>query len=172
MPTKRESNNQSHLYISDEKRRLVNSLESARENTEVAPNLQMPSSTDTGNHEQELRNTDENTLIREELRIAKGTCALLEEEVKDLEKRAIAAIAEAGSLRRKLDQARGGKVTEERPEVTLHSDLAIQRTALNKQLAEADDIKNMLTMALCESESEISRMVKSLEVTIRKLQAV
>ena len=88
---------------------------------------------------------------------------MLEEEMARLESQALAAMAEAGRLRRELDeieQAGGregmGAWWRERVELT-------------RRLAETERAKDLLTSALMESEAEIARMTRTFEGMARQL---
>lgn len=114
--------------------------------------------------------TDEVTTLREQLRVAQSTSALFQEELLRLEQKALAAIAEAGELRRRLDL-----LTEEDAKHTKAGspETAVpERKQLERTLEATEDQGRLLTRALNESEIEIFRLSKSIDMLVRKLGVV
>ena len=98
--------------------------------------------------------------LREKLRIYENTCAMLEREVQELEQQTLAALAEAGRLRRELDQ----KEADSRV-----SDAGVDER-IQQVMAEAENERRLLLNALENSEAELANMVKTLDQVARKLQ--
>jgi hypothetical protein len=98
--------------------------------------------------------------LREKLRLYENTCALLEREVQELEQQTLAALAEASRLRRELNAREA--------EIRLHGGDADNR--VRQALAEAENERLLLLEALENSETELSRMVKTLDQVARKFQ--
>lgn len=108
--------------------------------------------------------------LRDELRSARATCSLLEEEVKRLEQKALSAIAEAGRLRCRLDQTAEGRLhgigsSHSTSRITGKDELRRLSSCVQK----AQDERRLLTRALSDSESEIARLSKTINLLVRKL---
>ena len=105
------------------------------------------------------------TELRRQLKASEATCAMLEEEVRQLEAQTLEALAEVGRLRRRLDlmdpDAANGNPDECRKE----------RDALREILATAEEERRLLTTALIDSENELTRMTRTLDLMMRRLQA-
>lgn len=106
---------------------------------------------------------DEIAVLRDRARTAESTCALLEEELARLESQTLEAMAEAGRLRKSLDDIErvGGK-----------AEMGVwwrERVDLTRRLAEAERSRELLTSALIDSEAEIARLTRTLETAARKL---
>jgi len=103
--------------------------------------------------------------LRRQLKTSEATCAMLEEEVRQLESQTLEALAEVGRLRRRLDlmdpEAANGNPDECRRE----------RDTLREVLATAEEERRLLTTALIDSENELARMTRTLDVMMRRLQA-
>ena len=102
--------------------------------------------------------------LREKLHVYEQTCALLEREVQVLEQQTLAALAEAGRLRRELDRTE----TEKRgnPESASPASLDF----LVRRVADAENERRLLLDALGNSEAELARMARTLDLVVRKLQ--
>ncbi|MDR3078303.1 MAG: hypothetical protein LBV15_06040 [Planctomycetota bacterium] len=98
--------------------------------------------------------------LQEKLRIYENTCAMLEREVQTLEQQTLAALAEAGRLRRELDRRESMERT---------ADPAVD-SGIRKFMAESENERRLLLDALENSEAELARMVKTLDLVARKLQ--
>ncbi len=107
---------------------------------------------------------DDSEVLREKLHTYEQTCAMLEREVHVLEQQTLAALAEAGRLRRELDQ---NEEQEKR-----YAELAVyqERDLLEKRVADSETERRLLLDALENSEAELARMVKTLDMVVRKLQ--
>jgi hypothetical protein len=98
--------------------------------------------------------------LREKLRVYENTCAMLEREVQELEQQTLAALAEAGRLRRELDR---------READGRDSDSGVDEK-IQQVMAEAENERRLLLDALENSEAELANMVKTLDQVARKLQ--
>lgn len=136
----------------NDKLRLLDAIDSLREPKE-SPIINMPAPM-----ELEL----DSAKLREKLHAYEQTCAMLEKEVQVLEQQTLAALAEAGRLRRELDR------TEEASRRNQQSD--ISREILERRIADSETERQLLLDALENSEAELARMVKTLDVVVRKLQ--
>lgn len=103
-------------------------------------------------------------VLQEKLYVYEQTCAMLEHEVQVLEQQTLAALAEAGRLRRELDQ----KEAEKRRNVGF-LDYA-EKDSIRKIIDESENERRLLLDALENSEAELARMVKTLDLVARKLQ--
>lgn len=104
------------------------------------------------------------TKIREKLQSYEQTCALLEREVQVLEQQTLAALAEAGRLRRELDRS------EEEKRRSLAYAAYAGRDILERRIEDSENERRLLLDALENSEAELARMVKTLDLVVRKLQ--
>lgn len=135
----------------DDKLRLLNAIDDMR--TPARP--QTPAHTPIHESEQALR---------EKLSMYEKTCAMLEQEVQDLEQQTMAALAEAGRLRRELD---ANKARSIRNEGFLDY---VEKDKVHKIITESENERRLLLDALESSEAELARMVRTLDVVARKLQ--
>ncbi|MCC8164765.1 MAG: hypothetical protein LIQ31_01125 [Planctomycetes bacterium] len=103
-------------------------------------------------------------MLQEKLRCYEQTCAMLEREVQELEQQTIAAIAEAGRLRHELD-----KHAAERVRPTAPIDY-VERDSISRVIRDSENERRLLLDALENSEAELARMVKTLDLVARKLQ--
>ncbi|MCX7934227.1 MAG: hypothetical protein N3A66_03100 [Planctomycetota bacterium] len=131
------------------KRQLLESLERARraappEKTEHAAGGEMAA-------------------LREKLRIAQATCAMLEQEIERLEQKALQAIAEAGELRRRLNLLQNTSPADALAALT-------ERETLRQHLGEVEQERALLTRALHASEREIARLTQCMDIVVRKLK--
>ena len=137
-----------------EKRRLLDAVESLR-TPPAQPTFPVAAAV------AELSTTE----LRRQLKESEATCAMLEEEVRQLESQTLEALAEVGRLRRRLDmmdpEAANGNPDECRRE----------RDTLREILATAEEERRLLTTALIDSENELARMTRTLDVMMRRLQA-
>jgi len=138
-----------------EKRRLLDAVEALR-TPPVNPVIQPSPAVVVA----ELSATE----LRRQLKASEETCAMLEEEVRQLEAQTLEALAEVGRLRRRLDlmtpAANGNPVECNR-----------ERDALREILATAEEERRLLTTALIDSENELARMTRTLDLMMRRLQA-
>ncbi len=103
-------------------------------------------------------------VLQEKLHMYEQTCAMLEREVQVLEQQTLAALAEAGRLRRELDKSEAEK---RRPDPFL--DYA-EKDSVMRIISESENERRLLLDALENSEAELARMVKTLDLVARKLQ--
>jgi len=103
-------------------------------------------------------------VLQEKLHVYEQTCAMLEREVQVLEQQTLAALAEAGRLRRELD-----KKEEEKRRTVGFLDYA-EKDSIRKIITESENERRLLLDALENSEAELARMVKTLDLVARKLQ--
>lgn len=156
------------------KRRVIDSLESmrSRPQPERGTDCAAPVRPSARKHLDAVISTDaageDIDSLREELRIARATCTLLEEEVARLEEKAIHAIAEAGQLRRAMDEM----MDKHRREREARSDGSFSFDDLQRDLDIAHDEKRLLTDALGDSESEIARLGKTIDLLVRKIPSL
>ena len=136
----------------DDKIRLMEAIDSMREETRRVK---------TGEFRRLAASSDASvTVLQEKLRVYENTCAMLEREVQTLEQQTLAALAEAGRLRRELDRRESRERTGPAP-----ADDGVRRF-----MAESESERRLLLDALENSEAELARMVKTLDVVVRKLQ--
>lgn len=110
------------------------------------------------------KTVDSVEVLQEKLHAYEQTCAMLEHEVQVLEQQTLAALAEAGRLRRELDR---NKAEKERTAGFL--DYA-EKDSVMKIISESENERRLLLDALENSEAELARMVKTLDLVARKLQ--
>lgn len=137
----------------NDKIRLVDAIDAMRE-----PALSMAPD------EPVVKTVESVEVLQEKLRAYEQTCALLEREVQVLEQQTLAALAEAGRLRRELDRNE-----EEKRRATGFLDYA-EKDSVRKIIAESETERRLLLDALENSEAELVRMVKTLDLVARKLQ--
>ncbi len=102
--------------------------------------------------------------LQEKLHVYEQTCAMLEREVQVLEQQTLASLAEASRLRHELErskaeQARGSD-----------ADAYIAKEQFQRVIKESENERRLLLDALESSEAELARMVKTLDLVVRKLQ--
>lgn len=98
--------------------------------------------------------------LQEELRRAQATNTALEEEMKRMEQQALIAIAEASRLRRLLSQEKRD------PEATKE----VSPSNLPSSAGGSDEgVRMQLTEALIQSELEITRLTKNIDLLLRRL---
>lgn len=137
----------------NDKLRLLDAIDAMREPTPAPETAQ----TQNGND-----NTPANSL-QDKLRVYEQTCAMLEKEVQTLEQQTMAALAEAGRLRRELDRSRAEK-TQAGGWQNFEMD------NIKRMISDSENERRLLLDALENSESELARMVKTLDLVARKLQ--
>ncbi len=104
--------------------------------------------------------------LQEKLRVYEQTCLMLEREVHALEQQTFASLAEASRLRRELDRTKAGQKSgpfANAPEY-------VEKEQLNRIVRESENERRLLIDALESSEAELARMVKTLDLVVRKLQ--
>lgn len=100
--------------------------------------------------------------LEERAHLAESTCAMLEEEMARLERQALDAMAEAGRLRRALDEIErqgGGSGGESWWQ---------EKASMAHRLQMAEQARDLLTSALLDSEAEIARLTKTLDMVARR----
>jgi hypothetical protein len=102
--------------------------------------------------------------LREKLRVYEQTCAMLEREVRVLEQQTFASLAEASRLRHELERSKAeqGRASG--------SGEFIAKEQFNRIVKESENERRLLLDALESSEAELARMVKTLDLVVRKLQ--
>lgn len=103
-------------------------------------------------------------VLQEKLHIYEQTCAMLEQEVQALEQQTLAALAEASRLRRELERTEADK-----RRLAGFLDYA-EKDSIRKIIDDSENERRLLLDALENSEAELARMVKTLDVVARKLQ--
>lgn len=103
-------------------------------------------------------------VLQEKLHMYEQTCAMLEREVQVLEQQTMAALAEAGRLRRELDR---NEAEKRRSEDYLDY---LEMDSIRKMISDSETERRLLLDALENSEAELARMVKTLDLVARKLQ--
>ncbi len=140
------------------KRQFIDSLEMLRE--EAAHGSAPP---EDGEKAGDALYEREIARLRQELRLAQRTTALLEKDLHRLEQKALEAIAEAGELRRRIDTMQHGCETAG-DKILLES----ERETLMARLDQEKESRHLLTEALHHSEREIARLMKNLDIFSRK----
>ncbi len=103
-------------------------------------------------------------MLQEKLRCYEQTCAMLEREVQELEQQTIAAIAEAGRLRHELDKHAAER---NRPSPVVDP---VEQDSIRRVIRDSENERRLLLDALENSEAELARIVKTLDLVARKLQ--
>lgn len=138
----------------DDKLRLLDAIDSMREPVQPLPPEALTVEKNPANLE----------VLQEKLHVYEQTCAMLEREVQVLEQQTLAALAEAGRLRRELDKSEANK----RRGASLEG--YVERDSFDKIILESENERRLLLDALENSEAELARMVKTLDMVARKLQ--
>ena len=138
----------------NDKLRLLDAIDAMREPQQTVPS-------ETLNLEDAPASVE---VLQEKLHVYEQTCAMLEREVQVLEQQTLAALAEAGRLRRELD-----KNEEEKRRTVGFLDYA-EKDSIRKIISESENERRLLLDALENSEAELARMVKTLDLVARKLQ--
>jgi hypothetical protein len=133
-----------------DKLRLMDAIDSLRDPGRPANIIPIPS-----------LELEDATRLQDRLRTYEQTCAMLEHEVQMLEQQTLAALSEAGRLRRELDRREAWKNQE-------HD--STDRLVLQRRVEDSENERNLLLDALNNSEAELARMVKTLDLVVRKLQ--
>ena len=137
-----------------DKLRLLDAIDAMREPAENQPPATLPSRPAELSVE----------VLQEKLHVYEQTCAMLEREVQVLEQQTLAALAEAGRLRRELD-----KNEAEKRNASGYLDY-VEKDSIRKIISESENERRLLLDALENSEAELARMVKTLDLVARKLQ--
>ncbi len=139
----------------DDKLRLLDAIDSMRGPLHASPPAEAPALRDDPDTVAELR---------EKLHVYQQTCAMLEREVQVLEQQTLASLAEAGRLRHELERSRVEQCRG------AFADGYIEREQFHRIIKESETERRLLLDALESSESELARMVKTLDLVVRKLQ--
>ncbi len=137
-----------------DKLRLLDAIDAMREPARCQPAIAS----------EPTRTTDTVEVLQEKLHVYEQTCAMLEREVQVLEQQTLAALAEAGRLRRELERNEAEKRRDDG-----FLDYA-EKDSMRKILNESEHERRLLLDALENSEAELARMVKTLDLVARKLQ--
>ena len=141
-----------------DKRRLLDAIDAMREPADHVPAAPAPLSM-----EQLPQQPSVETLL-EKLHMYEQTCAMLEREVQVLEQQTVTALAEAGRLRRELDRSQAEKCAGDA--FLTHA----EKAGIDRIIRESENERRLLLDALENSEAELARMVKTLDLVARKLQ--
>ncbi|MBN2713648.1 MAG: hypothetical protein JXR97_14600 [Planctomycetes bacterium] len=152
-----------------EKRKLVDALEALRGHS---PTVELAGcKSDASNRADIEGNIPEDiNHVKMQLKSFKATCELLEEENRTLEKKALFAIAEAGKLRMCLD-----RIDQERKFFRSSNtdggaeSLVDERENLHECIKSAEIERTLLTRAISDSESEIARLSKTIDLLVKKI---
>ncbi len=142
----------------DDKLRLLDAIDSMR-----GPMSAAPVSVETA---AVAKTPDALDALQEKLRVYEQTCAMLEREVQVLEQQTFASLAEASRLRHELERSRaeaGGGCSPDGVEY-------VGKEQFNRIIRESENERRLLLDALESSEAELARMVKTLDLVVRKLQ--
>lgn len=138
----------------DDKLRLLDAIDSMRE-----PMRPLPAETITVEQD-----SDTLEALQEKLHVYEQTCAMLEREVQVLEQQTLSALAEAGRLRRELDRSKAAQSN------ACITEGYIEKEQFHRIIKESENERRLLLDALESSEAELARMVKTLDLVVRKLQ--
>ena len=138
----------------DDKLRLLDAIDSMREPMQIQPVEAIAVE----------RNSDTMEALQEKLHVYEQTCAMLEREVQVLEQQTLTALAEAGRLRRELDRSKAERCRSP------FSEGYIEKEQFHRIIKESENERRLLLDALESSEAELARMVKTLDLVVRKLQ--
>ena len=144
----------------DDKLRLLDAIDSMRGPMRAAPAETLVVKKTSG----DAGSSDSLAALQEKLRVYEQTCAMLEREVQVLEQQIFASLAEASRLRRELDRSRADR---SRP---VDAEGYIEKEQFNRIIRESENERKLLLDALESSETELARMVKTLDLVVRKLQ--
>lgn len=137
-----------------DKLRLLDAIDAMRESAEPAV-IQAPVAE---------RSPESMDSLKEKLHVYEQTCAMLEREVQVLEQQTLAALAEAGRLRRELDKSEA-----EKRRAPGYLDY-VEKDSIRQIMHDSENERRLLLDALENSEAELARMVKTLDLVARKLQ--
>lgn len=165
MPEKTGKKQHFAHYAQEQKRNLIDSLEAMRgaHTADRCPSSQAvacPSSAQPTT--QALQH--EIGVLREELHSSRSTNAILENDLRRMEQKALDTIAENGQLKQCLDKMRqSGQLSADAE--------AEEKARLITELSQARNDHFMLTQALIDSENELSRLTRMLEKLAGRLCA-
>ena len=141
----------------DDKLRLLDAIDSMRGPMRAAPAETLVVTKTSG----AVESTDSLAALQEKLRVYEQTCAMLEREVQVLEQQIFASLAEASRLRRELDRSKADQAD---------AGEYIAKDQFNRIIRESENERKLLLDALESSEAELARMVKTLDLVVKKLQ--
>ncbi len=153
---------QTKIDTTDEKRNLIDSLELLRGN-KTSGKISADSATKNAAGTQETYPEAKN--MQQEIRRLQSANILLESDLKDMEHKALTAIAESGKMRRQLDLIRDNSSANQ------NHYYEEERQALLAELRHSRYTHNMLTEAINESQNEITRLTRTIEKLTLKLLA-
>lgn len=152
-------------YAQDQKRSLIDSLEALRGARGCGRAAQEERLTLVKTEEPTVPALQQEVLaLREELHNYRSTNAILENDLRRMEQKALDTIAENGQLKQCLDKLR------QNGQHNADAD-AEERSRLVAELAQARNDHFMLTQALIDSENELSRLTRMLEKLAGRLCA-
>ena len=153
------------IDTTDEKRNLIDSLELLRGNAQLKnDSITKKSNTkkDNNNLTEDIKELHE---LRQNVRKLQSENILLESDLKNMEQKALDAIAESGKLHHQLDLARDNSSANH----TRYYEE--ERQALLNELHHSRYTHEMLTEAIYESQNEITRLTQTIEKLTFKLLA-
>ncbi len=153
---------QTKIDTTDEKRNLIDSLELLRGNK---PSGKITTTLETGTAIGTKEATPEISRMQQEIRKLQSANILLESDLKNMEHKALAAIAESGKMRHQLDLIRDNSSANQ------NHYYEEERQALLAELRHSRYTHNMLTEAINESQNEITRLTRTIEKLTLKLLA-
>lgn len=148
----------------DDKLRLLDAIDSMREPLRSAPAVSAVSVAAVA--APVVVGKDSFEALQEKLRVYEQTCAMLEKEVQVLEQQTFSSLAEASRLRRELERSKA----ERGAFSASGSGEYVEKEQLNRIIKESENERRLLLDALESSEAELARMVKTLDLVVRKLQ--
>ncbi len=140
----------------NDKLRLLDAIDAMRESTANSTATPIPPE----------ENTPTVMKLQEKLHVYEQTCAMLEHEVQILEQQTISALAEANRLRYELSRTSAQKNNAYGSDFLDH----IEKDRIRKIIDDSENERRLLLDALENSEAELARMVKTLDMVARKLQ--
>ena len=151
---------QAKADTTNEKRILIDSLELLRGNT---PHKSENKGQNTASGTPIPQYTTEISVLRQEVKKLQSANILLENDLKNMEQKALEAIAESGHLRHQLDMARDNSSANQ------NRYYEEERQALLSELRHSRYTHQMLSEAVTESQNEITRLTRTLEKLTFKL---
>lgn len=142
----------------DDKLRLLDAIDSMRGPVSVVPAAPAVSASAVAEQDAGVMEA-----LQEKLHVYEQTCAMLEREVQVLEQQTLASLAEASRLRRELECSKASRQAPGTGEF-------IEKEQFNRIVKESENERRLLLDALESSEAELARMVKTLDLVVRKLQ--
>lgn len=157
---------QSDIDATNEKRSLIDSLELLRGSNTTTTEKTVPPQPHFSDYSfNETAPANPTSSLEREVRKLQSANILLESDLKNMEQKALDAIAESGELRHQLDISRDNTSANENQYYTE------ERQAILDELRNSRYTHEMLTEAINESQNEITRLTKTIEKITLKLLA-